>query len=83
MKVFDRVFGAVVEELSDQAKALMVGDMSGGLLLERSAIEVVREVGLDDRGSDCCRDAEGIEGHGCGRQQRDTSKIWFRGRRSH
>ena len=57
------MFGGVVEELADQAQAFVVGDVGGGFLAQRRAVEVVGEVGFDDGGGDGGADGEGVEGH--------------------
>ena len=66
LDVLDGVFGGVVEELADQAQALVVGDVRGGFLAQGRAVEVVREVGFDDRGRDGGADGERVEDHCCG-----------------
>ena len=65
LQVLDAVLGRVIQELSDQAQSFMVGDMRGRFLSQRSTVEVVREVGLDDGGSDGRADGERVEDHAC------------------
>ena len=79
LKFFDGVVGGVRKEVADKLKAFMVGYMSGGMLAERLAIEILclsttiaasdeshtymGEVCLNDCGRDSSTNSDSIENH--------------------
>lgn len=63
LQLLDRMQRGIVQEAPDQLEALVVGDVRRRLVLERAALEVVRDVRLDDGGCDGGADGDGVDGH--------------------
>lgn len=53
----------VVKEAADELEALVIGNVCGRLLLQRPAVEVVRDVRLDDDGGDGSAHGDGVDRH--------------------
>lgn len=52
-----------MEKAADELEAFVIRDVCRGLLRKGSAIEVMREIGLNNRGRHSCAHRDGVDRH--------------------